>query len=228
MQILKAEDLTIAYGTVVAVKDVNFSVSEGEYVCVVGSNGSGKSSLIKGILGLVPISSGKLEFSIPMENVAYLPQVNLAERDFPATVMEVVMTGTQKKAKRLPFYSKKDVEAAERALDTLHILDIRNKRIGQLSGGQQQRALLARALCREPKMLILDEPCAGLDPNITQEFYSMISDLNQTKGITLIMVSHDMDQVKMNAKRVLEINQTLKFDGNVDDWLSFRREEDEI
>ena len=228
MQILKAEDLTIAYGTVVAVKEVNFSVSEGEYVCVVGSNGSGKSSLIKGILGLVPISAGKLEFSIPMENVAYLPQVNLAERDFPATVMEVVMTGTQKKAKRLPFYSKKDVEAAEKALDTLHIQDLKNKRIGQLSGGQQQRALLARALCREPKMLILDEPCAGLDPHITQEFYSMISDLNHTKGITLIMVSHDMDQVKKNAKRVLEINQTLKFDGHVDDWLAFRREEDEI
>ncbi len=228
MQILKAEDLTIAYGAVVAVKEVNFSVSEGEYVCVVGSNGSGKSSLIKGILGLVPISAGKLEFSISMENVAYLPQVNLAERDFPATVMEVVMTGTQKKAKRLPFYSKKDVEAAEKALDTLHIQDLKNKRIGQLSGGQQQRALLARALCREPKMLILDEPCAGLDSHITQEFYSMISDLNHTKGITLIMVSHDMDQVKKNAKRVLEINQTLKFDGHVDDWLAFRREEDEI
>jgi len=228
MQILCAENLTIAYGSVVAIKDVSFNVDEGEYICVVGPNGSGKSSLIKGILGLAPVSGGSLNFSIPKEDVSYLPQVNMAERDFPATVFEVVMTGTQKSAKKLPFYSKKDVLAAQKALEDLHVLELKNKKIGQLSGGQQQRALLARALCRNPKMLILDEPCAGLDPDITEEFYTMIEDLNEDKKITIIMISHDMDQVKRSAKRVIEVNQNIVFDGCIDDWLKYRREEDRI
>ena len=221
MAMLKVNKVSITYGSLIAVKDISFEVDEGEYICVVGYNGSGKSSLIKGIFGLVPLSSGSTEFAIPMEHVAYLPQTNLAERHFPATVNEVVLTGTQKKARRLPFYSKADIKNAEEAMKLLNIFNLKNKRIGELSGGQQQRAMLARVLCRKPKMLILDEPCAGLDPEITKEFYALLADLNENQGIAILMASHDLTEIQKHAKRIISVGQTLRFDGNVEEWLAF-------
>ncbi|ARC84693.1 ABC transporter family protein [Clostridium argentinense CDC 2741] len=223
MGILKVSHLDIFYQSVLAVKDVSFEIDHGDYFCIVGSNGSGKSSLVKGILGLVPFNRGKVEFNISKGQIAYLPQISTIPSDLPATVHEIVITGRQKSAKRIPFYSRDDIKAAKEAMAILEITDISNKRIGELSGGQQQRVLLARALCRNPKLLILDEPCSGLDEDITKGLYRILSDLNNKYNITILMVSHDLDKVKEYANRVAVMDNYLKFCGNMEEWQFFRR-----
>ncbi len=223
MWILKVSRLDIFYQSVLAVKDVSFEIAHGDYFCIVGSNGSGKSSLVKGILGLVPSNRGKVEFNISKEQIAYLPQISTIPSDLPATVHEIVITGRQKSAKRIPFYSRDDIKAAKEAMALLEITDISNKQIGELSGGQQQRVLLARAICRNPKLLILDEPCSGLDEDITKGLYRILSDLNNKYNITILMVSHDLDKVKEYANRVAVIDNYLKFYGNMEEWQVFRR-----
>ncbi len=223
MWILKVSHLDIFYQSVLAVKDVSFEIAHGDYFCIVGSNGSGKSSLVKGILGLVPFNRGKVEFNISKEQIAYLPQISTIPSDLPATVHEIVITGRQKSAKRIPFYSRDDIKAAKEAMALLEITDISNKQIGELSGGQQQRVLLARAMCRNPKLLILDEPCSGLDEDITKGLYRILSDLNNKYNITILMVSHDLDKVKEYANRVAVMDNYLKFCGNMEEWQVFRR-----
>ena len=140
------------------------------------------------------------------------------ERDFPATVREVVLAGMQRSGRRFPFYTREDRKKAADAMETLDITDLADYRIGNLSGGQKQRVLLARALCREPKLLILDEPCAGLDPAITAEFYSLIDHINKKQGVTILMVSHDLDQVEQYASHIIMMNQTVEFDGDHEAW----------
>lgn len=223
MWIFKISHLDIFYQSILAVKDVSFEIAHGDYFCIVGSNGSGKSSLVKGILGLVPFNRGEVEFNISKEQIAYLPQISTIPFELPATVREIVITGRQKSAKRIPFYSRDDIKAAKEAMALLEITDISNKRIGELSGGQQQRVLLARALCRNPKLLILDEPCSGLDEDITKGLYRILSDLNNKYNITILMVSHDLDKVKEYANRVAVMDNYLKFCGNMEEWQAFRR-----
>ena len=152
------------------------------------------------------------------EQYAYLSQITEIERDFPATVREVVLTGMQRSARRFLFYTREDKKKAAEAMEMLSISDLADYRIGNLSGGQKQRVLLARALCREPKLLILDEPCAGLDPAITAEFYSLIDHINKEQGVTILMVSHDLDQVEQYASHIIMMNQTVEFDGDHDAW----------
>lgn len=225
MWILKVSHLDIFYQSVLAVKDVSFEIAHGDYFCIVGSNGSGKSSLVKGILGLVPFNRGKVEFNISKEQIAYLPQISTIPSDLPATVHEIVITGRQKSAKRIPFYSRDDIKATKEAMALLEITNISNKQIGELSGGQQQRVLLARAICRNPKLLILDEPCSGLDKDITKGLYRILSDLNNKYNITIIMISHDLDKVKEYANRVAVMDNYLKFCGDMEEWQVFRRED---
>ncbi len=223
MSILSVKNLTISYQSVNAVNNVSFDVEEGDYFCIVGSNGSGKSSLIKSIVGLVPIKGGTITSKLKKEEIAYLPQLNTISRDLPATVFEIVMTGTQKKARRLPFYSKEDVKIANEVMEMLEIKEFANRQIGALSGGQQQRVLLARALSRKPQLLILDEPCSGLDENITSSFYRTLTDLNKNKGVTIFMVSHDLHEVRNNAKHVAEMNRNLNFVGTARDWQNYSK-----
>ena len=212
MSILEVRDVSIIYSDDkrVAVEHASFKIEAGEYACIIGSNGSGKSTLVKGIVGLVPVTSG--------EQYAYLSQITEVERDFPATVREVVLTGMQRSGRRFPFYTREDRKKAADAMETLDITDLADYRIGNLSGGQKQRVLLARALCREPKLLILDEPCAGLDPAITAEFYSLIDHINKKQGVTILMVSHDLDQVEQYASHIIMMNQTVEFDGDHEAW----------
>ena len=219
--ILDIDHVSIAYdrSQEYAVEDVSFSVHRGEYVCLSGSNGSGKSTLMKSIVGLVPISKGSVNLKIVPDAFAYMGQINQIEKGFPATVWEVVLSGTQKREKRLPFYTKKDKETARQAMETFDILPMANRRIGNLSGGQQQRVLLARAFCRHPELLILDEPCAGLDQKITEEFYDILDRLNKENGVTILMASHDMAQVGSYASRVIVMNQKMEFDGDANEWL---------
>lgn len=220
MTALACKHVTLSYEGVPALEGVNFEVEKGEYVFLVGHNGSGKSTLLKCIVGLHALDAGEIVCSFPRQNIAYLPQTNAFESDFPATVYEVVLSGTQKPSRRLPFYQAADRRAAERAIETLGIANIAGKRIGSLSGGQQQRALLARALCRQPALLVLDEPCAGLDPTITHELYHLLHDFNTQQGITILMASHDLASVcqQQDNARVLELSRKVVFDGTVAQW----------
>ena len=220
MAILEVKDVSIIYSDDkrVAVEHTSFKIEEGEYACMIGSNGSGKSTLVKGIVGLVPVTSGQIICELAPHQYAYLSQVTDIERDFPATVWEVVLTGLQKSGRRFPFYTKEDKRRAAAAMDTLNISELADYRIGNLSGGQKQRVLLARALCREPKLLILDEPCAGLDPAITAEFYELLDTINKKQGVTILMVSHDLEQVEQYAGHIIMMNQTVEFDGDNEAW----------
>ena len=215
-EILTLQDVSISYDGHEAVRDVSFSVYEGENVCLLGANGSGKSTLIKGILGLVGISRGKIS-GPGADHVSYLAQIHTTDASFPATVKEIVLSGAQKNARRL-FYSREDRQRAERAMEYTKITHLAGKRIGELSGGQQQRALLARALAREPRLLIMDEPCSALDPEITAELYALFAQLQKDMGLTMLVATHDWDYAQGHADRVCVMNTALDFVGTVDEW----------
>lgn len=217
MSILEVKNLQTSYNGHVALENINFSIDEGEYVCLVGENGSGKSTLIKTIVGLHKKDSGEIILNEKLENVSYLAQNNLTDLDFPATAKEIIMTGVQRH-RVLPFYTKKDYKDFEDICNLLKIKDFVNKRIGDLSGGQRQRIMLARALIRKPKMLILDEPFSGLDINITTELYELLAKLNKENKMTIIMATHDLDEVKENNVRVIGLAKKILFDGNINEW----------
>ena len=220
MELLTIDHVSIAYENErnFAVENVSFSVSGGEYICLIGSNGSGKSTLLKGITGLVHVTRGNIERHVKPDEVAYLSQNHGIGQNFPATVYEVVLSGTQRRDKWRPFYTREDKKTAHQAMELFGVTEFKNRRIGNLSGGQQQRALLARAFCRRPKLLLLDEPCAGLDPVITKEFYEILYRLNKDEKIAILMASHDMEQVENYAGRVIVMDQTVEFDGTIQQW----------
>lgn len=217
MSILEVKNLQTSYNGHIALENINFSVNEGEYICLVGENGSGKSTLIKTIVGLHKKDNGEIILNEKLENISYLAQNNLVDVEFPATAKEIIMTGVQKH-KVLPFYTKKDYKNFEEICDLLKIKDFVDKRIGNLSGGQRQRIMLGRALIRKPRMLILDEPFSGLDINITKELYEMLDKLNKESKMTIIMATHDLDEINQKNVRVIELSKTIKFDGSITDW----------
>lgn len=220
MSLVSLKNVTLDYGAQRAVEGVSAEINEGDYLCLVGSNGSGKSTLLKGILGLHPATKGEIVLHIEQKELAYLPQSSGAERGFPITVREVVLTGRQWRGHGFGFYSREDRAAAQEAMELLKISDLAARRIGELSGGQQQRAYLARALCRKPRLLLLDEPCSGLDPEITSQFYELLTLLHREKGLTIMMTSHDLGEVSRCASRVMVLNTGLEFDGSVSSWIA--------
>ncbi len=220
MTILEVEKLKVSYSNHVALEDINFKIEDGEYVCLVGENGSGKSTLIKTIVGLLKPDEGKISVNISLDEVSYLSQTNLKDLDFPATSKEIIMSGVQKHNK-LPFYTKKDKELYQEIIKKLKIEDLQYKRIGDLSGGQKQRILIARSLIREPKLLILDEPATGLDYNITKELYKILEHENKENRMTIIMATHDLDEINEIKPRIITLAKTIKYDGNIEGWKGF-------
>ena len=214
----------------IAVKNVSFNIESGDYCCIVGMNGSGKTSLIKGILGLTPLSSGSIDYGVKRDEISYLPQINSIPPDFPATVREIVLTGAQKKSKTLSlsslfsaFYSKNDIKSATGAIELLKITELTKKRFGELSGGQQQKVLLARALCKNPRLLILDEPCAGLDNSTVDSFYELLYTLNNLNKVTILMITHDLHDAQKYAKHIIEMSAELLFYGTTQEWEKWRK-----
>lgn len=210
----------IGYKTVFVLKNINLNVNLGDYLCILGNNGSGKSTLIKTILGLNPISSGEIKINCQKSDISYLPQTSGLSSDFPATVEEIVLSGTQNMPNefKLPFYSKENKLQAKVAMEKAKIIPLSKRRFGELSGGQKQRVLFARAIVKNPKILILDEPCTGLDCDTSENFYELLSKVNAQDKTTVIMVSHDLSAVKKFASKVVVLSGEVKFCGSVAEW----------
>ena len=220
MTLITCRNVSLAYEGNTIVRNLNFTVDSGNYLCIVGENGSGKSTLMKALSGLKSVSEGEISFgnTLRRKNTGYLPQQTEVQRDFPANVREVVLSGCLAKGGFRPFYTKQDKQTADSNMKKLGIEDIAKKCYRELSGGQQQRVLLARALCATGKMLLLDEPVAGLDPKVTKEMYELIHSLNK-EGITVIMVSHDINAAISYASHILHISHTPLFFGKKEDYI---------
>ena len=216
--IIKCEHTDFGYENHDAVIDLNLEIYPGDYLCVVGENGSGKSTLIKGMLGLLKPTGGSLSVADELKcgGIGYLPQQTAAQKDFPATVQEVVLSGTLSRRGNRPFYSRAERKLAAHNLERLGIEHLKQKCYRELSGGQQQRVLIARALCATEQLLILDEPITGLDPSAIQDFYHLIKKLNKEDGITIIMVSHDIGNVISQATKILHLHRRVVFCGTAE------------
>ncbi|MCM1183456.1 MAG: metal ABC transporter ATP-binding protein [Roseburia sp.] len=214
MAYITCRDLTLGYEGMVVAENISFEVNAGDYWYIVGENGAGKSTLMKTLLGLTPTMGGSITFGGGLERheVGYLPQQTFVQRDFPASVWEIVLSGTLSRIGKRPFFHKKEKLLAEENLRRMDIWNLRKQCYRMLSGGQQQRVLLARALCASSKLLVLDEPVTGLDPKVTTEFYQLIRDLNQ-EGLTIIMVSHDIQAAVSYASHILHVERERSFAG---------------
>lgn len=221
MTLLKCENVSLSYDGKAVLSDLSFSVSDGDYLCIVGENGAGKSTLMKGILGLLKPTGGIISYSGGLERkkIGYLPQQSDIQKDFPASCYEVVLSGTLNKCGFLPFYTKEQKKLALSNMELLGISELKNKCYHELSGGQQQRVLLARALSACEKMIILDEPVAGLDPVVTRELYELIKRLNKELKISVIMVSHDIAGAVANATHILHLEHDNTFFGTVNEYI---------
>ena len=208
MSIITCDKLTLSYNKEKIVSDLTFDIKEGEYLCIVGENGTGKSTLVKAILGLISPSEGKIHFNgIKQNEIGYISQNSAIPDNFPASIYEIVLSGCLNSKKFMPFYSKNDKEKADKYLKLLELDDLKHKSFSQLSGGQIQRALLARALCATKKVILLDEPTTGLDPIATSELYEIINSLNKENQITVIAVSHDIENAIKYSDRILNLEK---------------------
>lgn len=220
MSLIECKHLKVGYDNRTAVDDVSFSINEGDYLCIVGENGSGKSTLMKSILGLIPIKSGEIIFNgLKQNQIGYLPQQTIVQRDFPASVFEVVLSGCLNRLGMKPFFTVKERKIAEDNIKLLNIEKIRKKAYCDLSGGQQQRVLLARALCATEKILLLDEPFTALDTVVSNELYGVIKMLNKERGITVVMISHDVRNSVESSDMVLHMDTKILFYGTSAEYL---------
>ncbi|MBO5204054.1 MAG: ABC transporter ATP-binding protein [Clostridia bacterium] len=210
---LSCQGVSLGYDGKEILHDLSFTVNEGDYLCIVGENGSGKSTLMKTILGLHSPMKGKIVTGdgLKQTEIGYLPQQTVVQKDFPASVREIVLSGCQARCGLRPFYNAEEKQLAAEAMEKMNITHLAKRCYRELSGGQQQRVLLARALCATRKVLLLDEPVSGLDPKVTVEMYRLIHELNVRDGITVIMISHDIAAAMRYATHILHIGKTVFF-----------------
>ena len=220
MALIQCENISAAYEGQTVIKDLSFQINPKEYLCIVGENDSGKSTLVKTILGLKAPSKGKILFGdgLKQEEIGYLPQQTVVQKDFPASVYEVVLSGRLNSRGWKPFYNAKDKQQAKKNMELLGIQEIEKHCFRELSGGQKQRVLLARALCATKKLLLLDEPVTGLDPIVTAQFYQLIKKINQESEIAVVMVSHDIESSLQYASHILHLQETALFYGTAEEY----------
>ena len=225
MALIRLNNATVSYEGDLAAENVSFSVEKGDYLVILGENGSGKSTVMKAMLGLVKLKSGEVIHSdgLKKTGVGYLPQQTRIQRDFPASVEEVVQSGVVNRLGRRLFPGREEKQRAHQQMERLEIWEMRKKPYRALSGGQQQRVLLARALCATDSLLLLDEPVTGLDPETTAEMYEIIRNINR-QGVAIVTVSHDVGQALRDAKHVLVMERTVRFYGKTEAYEVWRRE----
>ncbi len=200
---------------------VDLRVRRGDFLGVIGPNGAGKTTLLRVLLGLVRPSCGHVRLFgqdvrqfRDWHRVGYVPQKAVAfETRFPATVWEVVLSGRAGRAGLGRRFAGRDYAAAESALRTAGLWEVRDRLVGRLSGGQQQRVFLARALANEPDLLLLDEPMVGVDPEGEERFYGLLRAANRERGTTVVLVSHDVTAVAREVSQLACLNRTLVFHG---------------
>lgn len=220
MALIKCENVSIGYEGQTVVKDLDFQIDPGDYLCIVGENGSGKSTLVRSLLGLKNVEKGQIIYGdgLKQTEIGYLPQQTDVQKDFPASVYEVVRSGRLNSRGFHPFYTAVDRKAAVEKMDLLGIRDLAKQCFRDLSGGQKQRVLLARALCATKSLLLLDEPVTGLDPIVTGEFYQLIRRINRESGIAVVMVSHDIESAVKDASHILHLQETALFFGTTEEY----------
>ncbi len=220
--LITCKNVSFDYEGNYVLNNLNFVIEKNDYLCIVGKNGAGKSTLIKGLLNIKQPSNGKIvmENGLLPNEIGYLPQQTDTQKDFPASVYEVVLSGCLNRLGMKPFYTKKEKNIVQENLDRMGISNLKNHCYRELSGGQQQRVLLARALCATKKMILLDEPVAGLDPVVTKELYSLIKKINEDLGITIVMVSHDIKMVVEDSKHILHISDSNIFYGTTNEYIN--------
>ena len=225
MALIRLNNATVSYEGDLAAENVSFSVEKGDYLVILGENGSGKSTVMKAMLGLVKLKSGEVIHSdgLKKNGVGYLPQQTRIQRDFPASVEEVVQSGVVNRLGRRLFPGREEKQRARQQMERLEIWEMRKRPYRDLSGGQQQRVLLARALCATDSLLLLDEPVTGLDPETTAEMYEIIRNINR-QGVAIVTVSHDVGQALRDAKHVLVMERTVRFYGETEAYEAWRRE----
>lgn len=220
MALLECKDVSMGYEGKTMLSGVNFQVNAGDYLCIVGENGSGKSTLLKGILKLKNITQGEILLGDGLEQkeIGFLSQRLSIQKNFPASVYEIVLSGRLNQLGRRPFYNKKDKKIVLEKMEWLGIRELKKENFVDLSGGQQQRVMLARALCATQKLLVLDEPVTGLDPVVTKEMYELIERINKEQNITIIMVSHDTKVSMEQASHILHLDREQLFFGTVEEY----------
>ena len=222
--IIEVDDVSFSYGEHEVLRNINFSIHKGDYLAIVGGNGSGKTTLLKIILGLLKPSSGSVRlFGKDVSDfrersrIGYVPQKATAfDKNFPTTVEEVVVMGRYGIRGLFNRVTKEDREYARRALEQVGMWEHRSRLVGDLSGGQQQRVFIARALAGNPEIIFLDEPTVGVERKVRDEFYALLRKLNDELDLTVVLVTHDIENVAHESMHIACIDRTLFFHESVD------------
>lgn len=214
-EIASVENVSFGYDSSLSLENVSFKVNEGDFLGIVGPNGAGKTTLFRCILRVLRGYKGIIRLfgrdirddKDLLRRVGYIPQKRSIEQGFPVTVQEVVSFGLISRQ-----YTKSVISSA---IEDVGLIEYKNKRIGELSGGQLQRVLIAKSLVSNPDLLILDEPTVAIDMESERKFYSILTELNKERKMTIIWSSHDLDAIKKLANKVACINKKLFFHGDV-------------
>jgi len=220
MNLIELKNVTLGYENHIVLKDIDMTIDDKDFICIVGPNGSGKSTLVKGILGLIKPKKGKVIYNNLKQNfIGYMPQETKVDSNFPASVYEIVLSGTLNSMGLKSFYTKKEKDMADKNLKLLGIDKLKNKNFCDLSGGQRQKVLLARSLCATSKLLILDEPSNNLDTKSKQDLYKTLKELNENHGITIIMITHDLDHNNLIGNKILSLREDKIFFGSTEEFV---------
>jgi zinc transport system ATP-binding protein len=217
VEVVRLTDVSVDYDGATALEGVNLTVQRNDFLGIIGPNGGGKSTLLKAMLGLVPATRGEVRLwgEPPQRSagrVGYVPQHSFFDRDFPITAWDVVLMGRLSRPHVLHRYTADDRQRAVQALDTVGITELKNRPIGEMSGGQQQRVFIARALVRDPELLLLDEPLANVDTTTQDDIYRLLADLRTR--MTIVMVSHNLSAISTYVDKVACLNRRLYYHGS--------------